>query len=214
MKMTFGNISGSRVLFLLITYCFVVGCSNRPSRIHQAEVDFDEAVAAILAESDADSSGSIDAEEAAKFPSIKKRFSAFDSNGDGSLGADELTSRLKSIFDPNVGLMSATCVVNTGGTIPVGATVKFVPEGFLRKYIPGAEGVVRRDGITVLSIDQGDLPQGSPVSKGLIRPGLYRVEITHPDQTIPEQFNSQTELGEEVSGTTVSSGPFRFNLEY
>ena len=44
--------------------------------------------------------------------------------------------------------------------------------------------------------------ESSGPDAGLLRPGIYRVEITHPSESIDAKFNSQTTLGH-----TVTRGP-------
>ena len=203
----------SRLASLLILTVFVCGCSSGPPRIQQADVDIDKVVASVWDRCDRDESTLLSPEELLDYPSLGNRFSAIDSDQNGQLSRTELAGHLEAIFDPNVGLMSATCVVKRRGLGLKGARVRFEPEGFLSDYLPAAEGMVREDGITVLSVSEDDLPKGAPATKGLIRPGLYRVIITHSDDEIPKKYNLETELGQEVSGATIASGPFIIELE-
>jgi hypothetical protein len=57
-------------------------------------------------------------------------------------------------------------------------------------------------------------PKNAPHVTGLIRPGLYRVEITHPSIPVPARYNTETTLGAEVSEASLSNGPFVIQLDF
>jgi hypothetical protein len=44
-------------------------------------------------------------------------------------------------------------------------------------------------------------------------PGLYLVEVTHPTAKIPEQYNSNTVLGKELSTETIYRGKLAVDLK-
>ena len=206
-------IGQMRLLSLLLLLCGAWGgCSARPPRIQHATVDMGEASKLAFAQYDLDNNGAISKDEAVTFPVVQRRFSLFDQNRDGNVTAEEFKQRLVTIYGTHVALLSATCIVTQKGRPLTGAVVRFVPEEFLAGAIPIAEGVVDRNGNAILSIKIEDLPAGAPRVEGFIRPGLYRVVITHPNREIPEKYNRETILGEDVSAETVIGGPFRFEL--
>ena len=214
MPVSFDPFRCRTFIIALVAFGFVayVGCISQPSRIHQVEVDIEQRSQSVLGQFDQDKNGSISVEEATTFPALQRRFSTFDADNNGEVSAEEFGQRLETIFDSNVGLLSASCVVTRNGRPLAKASVRFVPEPFLADVLPEAAGVTRRDGMALLSLSKDDLPSGAPPTSGLMRAGLYRVEITHPSHEIPEKYNRQTQLGVEVSGEAVRGGPFRFDL--
>jgi len=78
------------------------------------------------------------------------------------------------------------------------ATVRLVPESFLGGGVKPAIGTTRRGGMAVMKIAEEDLPPDMKDVRG-VHCGVYKVEITHPQQAIPPRYNSETELGHEVA---------------
>ena len=196
--------------------CAVIGgggCLSRPERIEQAEVDPPAASQAAIEQYDTDGDGLLGSGELDAFPVARQNRQRYDGDGDGQISAAELEDRLTVIFDPQVALTTGICVVTMAGQPLEGATVRFVPEAFLGDALPAAAGTTDARGEAVLSLSAEDLPEGAPQVSGLIRPGLYRVEITHPGREIPARYNRETTLGQEVSEETVRGGPFRFALD-
>lgn len=214
MQTIYDHVGCRRLMYALAAIGIVssVSCISEPARIYQVKVDLDQRARSAVEHYDQDKNGVISLDESILFPALQRRFSLFDLNNNSEVDVEEIKHRLEKIFDPHVGLLSASCVVTKSGRPLKGASVRFVPEPFLADVLPAAAGVARRDGLAILSLNQEDLPRGAPASSGLMRAGLYRVEITHPNTEIPATYNRQTILGEEVSGEAVRGGPFRFDL--
>ena len=80
-----------------------------------------------------------------------------------------------------------------------GAEVRFVPLPALQDVLPIGTGATDSDGVAMISAAEDELPSAAPKVAGLMPPGLYLVEVTHPTTKIPEKYNRQTVLGKEVS---------------
>ena len=197
---------------LLLAWGSSIGCSNLPPRIHPPSVDHDEATELVFSRCDLNSDGAISEEESVNVLAIKRRFSLYDADKDGKVVPEEFKKRLTTMFDPRAALVGADCFVVLGGRPLVGAAVHFEPEDFLAEVIPAADGVTDENGYAEMSTSNEDLPAGAPQSGGLLRPGMYRVSITHPKHKIPAKYNKETTLGEEVSRSTIMTGAFRFAL--
>jgi hypothetical protein len=88
-----------------------------------------------------------------------------------------------------------------------GAKVRVVPEPFLDGAIQPGEGVTNDRGVAKpVTVDA---PPGLPG----IELGLYRVQITHDSQKIPDRYNSKTELGFELSPLERNRDTFEFRLK-
>lgn len=181
------------------------GCSSKPSAINELKLDAEEAASAAFELYDSNSDSSISKEEATKFVSLNSVFKQCDKDSNGQVSKEELAARIQSWVDSPAKLVSANVSVRLDGRVLDGATVKFVPEPFLKGIIPEATGVLSSSGITSMIIDGADAPENL---KGLhfVRLGFYRVEITHPSRKIPEKFNVNTTLGCEVTSSTDNKG--------
>ncbi len=212
--LTAPRLASSRLMapLLLIALVSWAGCSGAPARIHPASVDQSAATEWTFEHCDQDKDGGISKEEALGVPAIERRFSMYDKDKDGKVTPEEFKARLTDIFDPRAALVGAMCQVTLGGRPLEGATVQLVPEEFLAEVIPPAEGVTNERGLAELEMAPEDVPAGVVSSGGLLRPGIYRVIITHPTKDIPAKYNHATTLGEEVSRDTIMGGPFRFAL--
>jgi hypothetical protein len=167
-----------------------------------------------MADYDADKNESLSREELAKAPSLIDQFESYDSDHNGSLSHDELEGVLSRVFDGRTGLLGATCKVTRNGKPLGGATVYFVPETFLKEALPVAGGITADNGVAQLSVRQEDLPANAPKERGLMRAGLYFVEVTHPTVKIPEKYNKVTQIGKAVCPEVTIKGPIAIALNF
>ena len=183
---------GSSLLLLLS------GCSGRPSRVKPPNIDPDKAGQMAIAQYDADADGVLSAEELDQCPGLKRAIAIYDINRDLSLSADEIAKRIRSWQDSKVGLMSMGCTVRLNGSPLEGATVKFIPESYLGEAVKPASGTTDEFGRATIAVADADLPDNE---QGLVgaRVGVYKVQVTHPDRSIPTKYNTETTLGQEVA---------------
>jgi hypothetical protein len=125
-----------------------------------------------------------------------------------------LLGGLTQVFDGRSGVMAAHCRVSRNGKLVEGAIVYFVPIPPLKGVLAIAGGITGPDGVARMSIPVDRLPKNAPRLKGLVRPGLYLVEVTHPQMQIPDQYNVATTLGAEVSARTTIKGGFDMPLKF
>ena len=190
-----------RIVIACALTTLLVGCDSKPSRVNPPAVDPSGAANAAMQQYDTNGDGMLSAEELVACPGILKDLELFDANSDGGVSEDEIAARIQSWLDSGTGLMSMHCTVNVRGQGLEGATVKFIPESFLGDAVKTASGVTADGGMAVIGIAEEDLPeemQGDRLS-GMMMPGIYRVEVTHPDTTIAARYNSETTLGQEIS---------------
>jgi EF hand len=192
----------------------VMGCSPHPPGIAGIQIDTGEVSQAIFLAHDKDQNGLLSAEELTAVPAIGGNRSWYDTDHDGQLSASELEAGLKAIFDPRVGLLTYSCGVTRKGQPLAGATVKFVPLPALKDVLPPASGVTDKRGHVDLALAPEDLPANAPTRVPELRPGLYFVEVTHPTISIPDQYNVNTTLGEEVSRFTTVGGGKEIRLDF
>ena len=84
--------------------------------------------------------------------------------------------------------------VRLHGSLLEGATLRFIPESYSGKAVQPALGTTDEYGQTTIAVTDVDLPDEQ---KGLIGAhlGVYKVEITHPDRSIPPDYNAETIWG-------------------
>jgi hypothetical protein len=192
----------------------LLGCSAQPPRIVGVKIDVQQAAERIMAEFDKDHNGSLSEEELAAVPAVNGNRKWYDADKDGQISQEELRKGLRDIFNPKDGLLSVACEVTRNGQPLPGAVVKFVPMPELDGAIPSASGVTDKHGSAFLNLADEDRPKNTPPRIPVVRPGLYLVEVTHDHIKIPEEYNSKTEIGKEVSGFTTAGGALKIQLKF
>jgi hypothetical protein len=205
--------TGIRAACGLMLLLATLGCGSGPAAIQAVSVDIDEVAEQLMAEFDKDSSGGLSQAEIEAAPPIADRMARFDIDRNGEIILEELTKNLARIFDPESALVGATCVVRRNGQPLSGAEVRFIPLDVLKDVVPAADGVTDSNGAAMISAAREELPDTAPNVPGLMRPGLYLVEVTHKDFKIPDKYNRQTILGKEISGETVFRGNIVVDLK-
>jgi len=218
----FRHVKSNRVLLRLARTCALgclaattmTGCFSGPGRVGAVDIDAEEVSKTLIIENDKDGNASLSEEELTALGAIRNRLDVYDHNGDGQVDAAELSEQLMRVFDGRTGLLSASCRVTRNGRALEGAIVYFVPLPVFGDDMPVAGAVTQRNGIGQLSILPDDLPKNAPKVSGLIRPGLYFVEVKHPSLNIPQQYNVNTTLGQEVTAETAAGGPYKLDLKF
>jgi hypothetical protein len=194
-------------------FALFCGCSGSgPAAVRQVSVDASEASTAAMEQYDKNSDGAIDQTELVACPPLAVAIAELDANKDSKLAADEIAARIENLYGSGSALATFNGTVALGGRPLAGAQVRFVPVGFLGEGVPAAEGVTDESGAVRPALGDADLPEnlkGQP----LIRPGMYLVEITHPEQQIPARYNTSTELGAIVDPTSRTGLSARFDLK-
>ncbi len=184
------------------------GCGGgSPSRVEPLQIAPDAAEKAMELY-DADKDGFLDQRELEKVPGLKAALKQVDTNGDGKISADEIKARITSWKESKVGRLGVHCRVRIHGKPLVGATVTFVPEGFLGGNLRSANGTTDARGRCALREVGGEGMAG-------VSPGFYRVQITKDGQNIPAKYNTETTLGQEVGRDAAGNeGAIKFDLDY
>jgi hypothetical protein len=192
----------------------LLGCNSGPNRIPAPDVSPADLTERLIEDFDANGNGALSTEELKNAPSLVAMFNSYDDDKSKELSADELEGGLARIFDGKGGITSATCRVTRDGKPVSGATVYYVPEPFLEGVLAVAGGITAADGIADLSVREEDLPPNAPKERGLMQPGLYFIEVTHPTVKIPENYNKETTLGSAVCGDVTIKGPIHLALKF
>jgi hypothetical protein len=191
------------------------GCDSPPSRIYQIDADPKQLAASLVELGDKDKDGQLSAAELKSMPYLVAMSDAYDANNDHRLSEDEIAGRLATVvFNPQKALTMAECVVLRKGTPLPGAHVRLVPVHCLAPYLPVATGTTDRGGVARLKMEPEHRPANAPNAAGLIRPGLYLIEVTHPSISIPAQYNTETTLGAEASDAAFANGPIMAQLDF
>jgi len=193
-------------VFCLVILSMSLGCGG----IDTYMVDPDEASAAAIEQYDTNGDGLLDETELRGCPALLRELRAYDESKDSKLSAAEIGAQIREMYGRGGGMTSISCTVNLDGSPLSGATVKFVPEGFLGPEIKAAEGVTNASGVAAISLPPEELPK--PLRRqSMMRVGIYRVEVTHPTTKIPAKYNTNTELGFEFHRTNHIQPPV-YNL--
>ena len=115
---------------LMVAIC--LGCSGKPSRVHPPRIDPAQAGSAAIGQYDADGDGELSRKELAKLPGVLLALGAYDLNGNGKVSAEEIAGRIRQWQEFKIGTLTVSCRVTLDGAALEGATVKLIPEKFLK----------------------------------------------------------------------------------
>jgi len=191
----------------------LVGCGGAGrSGPGAANVDAEDAATQTIAKYDLDKDGAIDAQELAAYRPLSQIVLSYDENGDAEVSPAELAARFKKMFESGANVTGFDCTVTLDGRPLSGATVRLRPAEILGDALPPAEGTTNAAGVARLSVAPEVLPEDLR-SAQLIYPGLYQVEVTHPQANLPSRYNTSTELGVEVDPASRTGTFANFNLK-
>jgi hypothetical protein len=186
-----------RLLALSVICAGVVGCSGGPPALRPPVLDPESAAKEAVALYDKDGDGILTADELKACPGILVSLELYDQDGDGSVTEAEIAARLSDFVDRNVALSRLSATVLLDRRPLGGATIRLVPEPYLGEEIKQAVGTTRKGGSGSVAVADEDLPDNQKGIRG-IHSGTYRVEITHPEISIPAKYNTETTLGYET----------------
>lgn len=175
-----------------------LGCTNPPGRIEVPRVDPVQAASEALSELDANGDQILQADELEKCPALAHAKGVYDVDRNGELSEQEIVDGIGRWASARTGAVMLPFRVELDGKPLVGAELKLVPVSFMRGELKPARGSTDRYGAGMLELAPEDRPSDAP-NVPLVPPGLYRVEITHPQTIIPTQFNTESGLGLETS---------------
>jgi len=175
-------------------------CRYGPAAVQQPGIDASAAGSDAMELYDTNGDGKVAGDELAKAPALKAALARLDTNKDGSVDASEVTARINVWQEMRTARTSVRCHVKLDGQPLQNATVVFEPETFLGDEIKTATGVSNQFGDVYPSIAAEEL--SDPTLPGGVHFGLYKVRISkvsNGKETIPSRYNTETELGQEVS---------------
>lgn len=188
-----------------------MGCdSGGGDKFPEVHLDPAEIAGNILTEYDADSDGELSKAEMKKNPGLEMLSAGqenlqaayrLDSDESGTVSQEELTKRFTEFFKDK--RRSFTCTVKYKNKPLQGATVTLVGEPFMGT-VPNASGETDEEGQCGVTGEDGVV--------GAV-PGIYRVEITHPETKISPKYNTNTKYKVALDPTNpFSSSPtFKVN---
>ena len=180
------------------------GCDSHPSPVKPVRIDPGDAKSGAIEQYDKDGDGALNDAELAAVPGILKYKSQYDLDGDGVVSGDEIADRVKVWQKDGVGIRGLKVTVLLGSRPLQGAQVRFVPEPYMGDGPKVGTGTTNASGVASVSVAPEFLPEDLRVARvrGLFQ-GTYKIEVTHPKQTIASRFNTATTLGEEIARDTL-----------
>lgn len=189
------------------------GCgASGPPSVHKVDVDGIDTATAAMEQYDANQDGAITTGELVTCPPLAMAFTRFDADRDERLTSDEIGAGISKIYGTGAALATFDGAVLLSDRPLPGAQVRFRPIAFLEGAVQSAEGKTDEAGAVRPTISDANLPEnlrGQP----FIHPGLYHVEITHPDHLLPARYNSATELGAIVDPSSRGGLVSQFDLK-
>jgi hypothetical protein len=189
------------------------GCGGGAVSVDRPSVDGAAAAADALKTYDANGDQSLDATELAKAPGLLALVPSADGNSDGNVTSEELSTRFDQLMGSRASFANITVNVSLDTQPLSDATVKFVPLEIFGDSVPPAEATTDRSGAASPAIAADRLPAEAPAGLNIVFPGPYKVEITHAQTTLPERYNTATELGALVDPSSRDGTSYRFDLK-
>ena len=189
--------------------CIVVplaGCSRGPAAVHLPDVDPSAASEQAIEMYDTNGDVQLSATELAACPGILAHIAAYDTDKNHSVSREEVEEQIVRLRASRTGLTSLRIRVRMNGKPLKGAKVKLVPEKYLGEEVKTAWGTTNARGSATMDVKDEDLPSSEAGLIG-VHYGTYKVEVTHPNATIPAKYNTQTSLGYETEKGNPSSSP-------
>lgn len=191
-------MSSIRVLLAALALLAIAGCSDEPPSPPRPHIDPQQAAQEALKLYDKKGDGVLDAKELKDSPplfDLLQNIKAKSPDHPDTLSAADIASRLEGWAKGPSILIPAAGMVSVDGKPLDAATVTFEPEPFLGPSYHSHQGQTNGAGLFQLDPDLKELGNGIFV-------GLYRVRISKKvggKETIPARYNTETELGVELS---------------
>lgn len=189
-------------LTLLGSLLIATGCSRTPS-VAPPKFNASGVASKAMDLCDSDSDGVLTETELKASPGLLAGMKTIDSDGDKKLSREEIETRIKDFVESETGALIVECRFMQGSKPVANAEVIFEPEPFLEGVIVPAKGETDARGMTSLTCP------ATPIG---VQQGFYRVSIN--DGKLPAKYNTETELGAEVSGSSDGNkiGIYEFKL--
>ncbi len=193
----------------------IAGCGRQTLSLHVPPPPFDppRIGAQAMATYDADQDSQLSVQELEACDGIARHMKFYDQDGDQRVSAGEIAGRVNRWIAANTGLVQFSFSVTWNGSPLQGAHVELTPEDFFESLLLPGSGTTDASGTVTVSIASDQLPETHrhfPVMK----PGIYKVRVTHPQLQIPARYNTRTTLGCEVSSETGNpTSRIRFELQ-
>ena len=167
------------------------------------DIDSESAADAAIELYDQNGDGALDLKELESCRGMLSAVQVYDRDGDKKVSKEEIVDRINTWHD-GPAMMTLSCRVTMDGRPLIGAEVQYVPEDYLKDWLPTATGTSGANGVTSISIPAELLPSTHKRLRAIYA-GTYRIEVNHPSVEIPSKYNTNTIFGREVSLQTGTS---------
>jgi hypothetical protein len=173
-----------------------IGGCGLGSAIDMPPVDPSAAAANAIEMYDKSGDGSLDETELAASPGMHAARRRYDADGNREISQHEIAAHLKAVYASGTPWVSVVCQVYQDGKPLKSASVRFVPDPFLKDALKPASGTTDDQGHAIPAARDEDLP-ADKCGLRIIQPGVYRVQIEHPSIKRPA-----ASLGCEIDPTS------------
>ena len=197
------------VLVTLTSLLFFVGCFSSGESFPTVDLDGASIAGKVLEKYDSDGNGELSKAECDANGGLKMMLNAdqyhpevmLDADSSKSVSLQELADKFDGCFKHKRGTFN--CKVKYKGKPLPGATVTIVPEEFMGP-IGSASGETNEEGECGVTNEDGFIGG---------KPGIYRVEITHPTKKIKSKYNTETVLAIAIDTTNPYGKASEFKVQ-
>ena len=191
----------------------LIACNRDPAPVAVPQVSPQAAGKQAVADYDQNADGVLSVDELSAAPALHANFLRLDTDKDGKLTAEEITTRVQAWHDIGLGMLAVPVTVTLDAAPLADATVTFVPESFLGSAYKSGSGVTKPSGETTVTLAEGDRPDTGVTG---MPPGFYTVKISKfvsGKESLSAQYNTTSVLGVEVRlDQENSAGRYVFDL--
>lgn len=198
----------------VLTASMFTGCGPTHGRgMPAVKLDAEASTNAAMKQYDTDGDGMLNKEELSHASGLGGVVEVFDVDKDSNISRDELFTLLNSVTQETPRLLSAYCIFTLEGRPLSDAKIVLEPVGFLVGNMLPATATTAKNGGCNPFVDPAEFPKELSRERG-VRPGLYKVIVTHDQLDIPPKYNEETTLGLFLTrGTYPKSEEFIFKLD-
>ncbi|MGI9457432.1 MAG: hypothetical protein ACR2NU_12785 [Aeoliella sp.] len=179
---------------MLLAVSLFAGCSQLPPPAQLPSVSARGAGAKAISLYDGDEDGTLVREEVQESAALQATWGLLDADEDGAITAKEIAARIRMWQKSSARVVVASPTFYLGEEPLVGASITLEPAKILGSAYPIVSAVTDRKGTAHFG--------GSDPSYPGVYSGLYTVRVSKKiegKEIIPARYNSQSELGIEIS---------------
>ena len=182
---------------LLLLLTLLGGCNQHPAALAFPQINPSKVAEQAIATYDQSGDGELDKLELESSPALARAQQQLDRNKDGLVSPEEIANRIRQWRDSGTVVIDVIAEVTLDGEPLSNAEVTIEPEPFMGDAYKPILSVTDSTGMATFASSDQRVPG--------LKVGFYRVRISRigeGNESLPKQYNEQSELGLEVAANS------------